>query len=681
MEHGIDLLRDLAVVLMAAAVIAVLFQRLRQPIVLGYLIAGVLIGPYFGLRLVEDLDRIRTLAELGVILLMFSLGLKFQLHKLAALATTAGVITVIEVGTMMTLGYVAGQLLGWTTLESVFAASIVAISSTMIITKLFEERDIRGRLADRVFSILVFEDLIVIFLITVLTAVATGINVSPQMLGLTLAKLVAFLGFFLIVGLLTVPRLLRRIGRQRRTETLLLVSVGLCFGSAVLANAVGFSVALGAFIAGSLIAESGVSHQVERLVLPIRDMFAAIFFVSTGMLVDPAQVIAAWPAVLLLVIVVIGGKVLGVTIGTFLAGYGVQPAVRTGMSMAQIGEFSYIIAGVGVLYGVVGDHFYPTAIAVSVITAFTSPLFVSRRDRVAHWIDHILPQRIKTFATVYASWVESLQQETPSPPGRAGTGIARLMRVILLESVLLVMFTIGSAVGMAPIRQWVTDTTGLPRIPVAVVALSLVAFFIFPIVLSIVGSARRLGSALALAAFPVGKGGLDYGHEPRRALRLTAEIGIVLLVGTPIVVVTLPFIPSYIGPLALIALVLLFGVAFWRSVGSLEGHYLATGGLITEALFRQRVGNEPTAIERVRDLMPGIGALTPITLVDDSPAVGKTLAELDLRGLTGATIVALCRGEERIQFPSGGHQLHAGDLIALTGSESAIAAATKLLEH
>ncbi len=680
MEHGIDLVRDLAVVLMAAAVTAVLFQRLRQSIVLGYLLAGVVIGPYFGLRLVVDFDRIHTLAELGVILLMFSLGLKFQLHKLAALAPTAGVITVIEVGITMTLGFLAGQLLGWTTLESVFAGSIVAISSTMIITKLFEERDIRGRLADRVFSILVFEDLIVIFLITVLTAVATGINVSPEMLGLTLAKLVAFLGFFLIVGLLTLPRVLRRVGRQRRSETLLIVSIGLCFGSAFLARAVGFSVALGAFMAGSLIAESGVSHQVDRVIIPVRDMFAAIFFVSTGMLVDPAQVLAAWPAVLLLVIVVIVGKVLGVTVGTFIAGYGVQPAVRTGMSMAQIGEFSYIIAGIGVFYEVVGNQIYPAAVAVSVITASTSPLLLSQRDRVAHWVDHILPQRIKTFATVYASWVESLRKDTP-PPGTAGGKIARLTRVMLLESVLLVTFTIGSAVGMAPIRQWVTDTTGLPRIPVALVALSLVAFVIFPIVLSIVGSARQLGSALALAAFPVGKGGLDYGHEPRRALRLTAEIAIVLLVGTPIVVVTLPFIPAYIGPPALVILVALFGVAFWRSVGSLEGHYLATGGLITEALLRQRTGNEPSAIERVRDLMPGIGALTPITLADDSPALGKTLAEIDLRGLTGATIVALCRGEERIQFPSGGQQLHAGDLIALTGSESAIAAATKLLEH
>ena len=664
---------------MTAAVIALVFQRLRQPVVLGYLLAGVLIGPYFGLRLIEDFDRIHTLAELGVVLLMFSLGLNFQLHKLASLAPTVGVITAIEVGIMMTLGYLAGQLLGWTTLESVFAGSIVAISSTMVITKLFEERDIRGRLADRVFGILVFEDLIVIFLLTVLTAVATGINVSPGMLGITLAKLVAFLGFFLVVGLLTLPQLLRRIGRQRRNETLLLVSIGLCFGSAVLARAVGFSVALGAFMAGSLIAESGVSHQVERVVLPIRDMFAAIFFVATGMLVDPAQVLAAWPAVLVLVLVVLGGKVFGVTVGTFLAGYGVQPAVRTGMSMAQIGEFSYIIAGVGVLYGVIGDQVYPTAIAVSVLTAFTSPLFVSQGERVARLIDHLLPQRIKTFATVYASWVESLRKETS--PGSAGAKIRRLIRVMVLESVLLIMLTIGSSVSLAPIRQWVTERTGLPPVPIALIATALVLFFLFPVVLSIVGSARQLGSALALAAFPVGKGGLDYGREPRQALRLTAEIGIVLLVGTPIVVMTLPFIPSFIGPLTLFALVVLFGVAFWRSVGNLEGHYLATGGLITEALLRQRTGNEPTAIERVRDLMPGIGVLTPITLGDESHVLGKSLAELDLRGRTGATIVALCRGDQRIEFPSGGHQLEAGDLVALTGSASAISAATKLLEQ
>ena len=679
MEHSTEFLRDLAIVLMVGAATALVFQRLRQPTVLGYILAGVLIGPHVGPMVVADVETIETLAELGVILLMFSLGLHFKLHRLASLAPNAGLVTVIEVGLMMTLGYLAGQFLGWTVLESVFAAAIVAISSTMIITKLFEERGIKGPRADLVFGVLVFEDLIVIFLIVVLTAVAGGSGLSLGALGTTVATLTAFLAVYLIVGLLTVPRLLRRVGRRRRTETLLIVSVGLCFGSALLADSVGFSVALGGFLAGSLVAESGMARQVGEVIRPLRMMFTAIFFVSIGMLFDPEPLMHEWAAVVLFVVVVWVGKVSGVTVGSFLAGNGVQPSVRAGMSMAQIGEFSFVIAAVGVSAGTIGAQIYPMAVAVSVITAFASPIFLGRADEFARWIDHALPNRIKAFVTLYGSWIESLKASgRVDSLGRRVTG---LVRILVFESVLLVTITAGASLGMEEIRRWIVVTTGAPRMVVTTLAALVIALFVFPLLVSIVVSARRLGSTLALAAFPIRQSGPDYGHEPRRALRLTAEIAIVLVVGIPIVAATLPFVPGYAGTIGLALLILLFAVAFWRSAGSLEGHVRATGGLIAEALARERSGREPSAIHRVRQLMPGIGVLTPVVVEPDSPVVGRTLADLDLRGQTGATVVALCRGDDRIELPSGQERLEAGDMLALTGSEVAIESAARLLEE
>ena len=679
MEHGTEFLRDFAIVLMVGAATALLFQRLRQPIVLGYLLAGVFIGPHVGPTVIADGETIQTLAELGVILLMFSLGLHFKLHRLAALAPNAGLTTIIEVGLMMTLGYLSGQFLGWTELESVFAGAIVAISSTMIITKLFEERDIKGSRADLVFGVLVFEDLIVIFLIVMLTAVAGGADLSLGDLGTTVAKLTAFLAVYLIVGLLTVSRLLRRVGREHRAETLLMASVGLCFGSALLAESVGFSVALGGFLAGSLVAESGMARQVGEVIRPLRTMFTAIFFVSIGMLFDPEPLRHEWVAVMLFVGVVWVGKVSGVTVGAFLAGNGVRPAVRAGMSMAQIGEFSFVIAAVGVSAGAIGAQVYPMAIAVAVITAFASPIFLGRADYVARRIDHALPRRIKAFVTLYSSWVESLKaRRQVDSLGRRVTG---LVGALVFESVLLVTITVGASLGMEGLRRWIVATTGAPGIVVTTLAGLLIALFVFPLLVSIVVSARRMGSTLALAAFPIRQAGPDYGHEPRRALLLTAEIAIVLVVGIPIVAATLPFVPGYAGPIGLALLVLLFAGAFWRSAGSLEGHMLATGGLIAEALARERSGREPSAIHRVRELMPGIGVLTPVTVEPDSPVVGRTLAELDLRGLTGATVVALCRGDDRIELPSGQERLEAGDMLALTGSEVAIESAARLLEQ
>lgn len=678
MDHLPAFLADLTAVLGVAAIITVVFHRLRLPVVLGYLLAGLLIGPNSPTTLVADPLIIRTLAELGVILLMFSLGLEFNLHKLVRLAPTAGLVGVIEVGLMLLLGYLAGQLLGWGTLDSIFVGAIVAISSTMIIAKVFAERDTARAHSDLVFGILIVEDLAAILLIAVLTAIATGAGLSAKTLATTLGGLAAFLIGLLVVGMLTIPRAMRAIVRLRKPETTLVASVGLCFAVALLAHAAGFSVALGAFLAGSLVAESGASRQVAQMIRPVRDMFAAIFFVAVGMLIDQRLIFAHWDAVLLLAAVVMVGKILGVSTGAFLAGFGTRGSVRAGMTLTQIGEFSFIIAGVGTVSGATSAFLFPIAVAVSVLTAFTSPWMIAGSDRVGSYVDRRLPKPLQTYAALYGSWVERLRKSphTTTPWRR----LRRLAGYILIDAVIVAALIGATSVALPyalPLlaRSLELGETG-SRLVVDVAALALA----FPFLIGLVRSSRSLAHALAISAFPaVEEGKVDLGLAPRRSLMVTLEIFIVLLVGTPLVAVTLPFLPPYGGPVVLLVVLVLFGAAFWRSARNLEGHTRATAGMVVHALARHGSGERPMALEDAQRLAPELGVVTPITVSAGSPAVGKTLAQLNVRGLTGATVVALCRGEERVVFPKATQELREGDLLALSGAEQAIQEAQELL--
>ncbi|HXV15906.1 MAG TPA: cation:proton antiporter, partial [Gemmatimonadaceae bacterium] len=309
MDNAHTFLENLALVLCTAAVTSFLFQRLKQPVVFGYLVAGMIVGPFVPIPLAADEKVLQTLSDLGVILLMFSLGLEFRLQKVAQIAATSGLAALLETTTMLGLGYFTGYLLGFTVLESVFMGAMLAISSTTIIARAFDENDVKGRLREIVFGILIVEDLIAIILIALLTAFAAGAGLSAWSLTITVVRLMTFLGGMIVVGVLTVPRFVRGILRLERMETTLVGAIGLCFAAAYLAYAFGYSVALGAFIGGSLVAESGESGRIERLVHPVRDMFVAIFFVSVGSLIDPRVVVEHWGAVLILSGVVIVGKV------------------------------------------------------------------------------------------------------------------------------------------------------------------------------------------------------------------------------------------------------------------------------------------------------------------------------------------------------------------------------------
>ena len=399
----------LTVVLCVAAVTTVLCQRLHQPVVLGYILAGLLVGPHVPTPLVADADIVRTLSEVGVILLMFSLGLEFSLRKLMRVGATAALTAVVETSLMMWLGFTVTQFLGWTTMESLFAGAIVAISSTTIVAKAFHEQRVTGRLRETVVGVLIVEDLIAILLLATLTAIATGSGLEPGPLASTVGRLVAFLAGLVALGLLLVPRAVRVVKRLNRAETTIVASVGLCFALALLAQWYGYSVALGAFIAGSLIAESGEERHVERLVEPVRDIFAAVFFVSVGMLIDPALIAQHWPAVAALTAVVLLGKVVGVSLGSFLTGNRLRTSIQSGMSLAQIGEFSFIIAGLGLSLQATDSFLYPVAIAISAVTTLTTPWLIRASGPVASWVDRSLPRPLQTFTVLYGSWVEGLR--------------------------------------------------------------------------------------------------------------------------------------------------------------------------------------------------------------------------------------------------------------------------------
>ncbi len=677
-----EFLRSLTVVLAVAAVTTVLFQRLRQPVVLGYIIAGLIVGPHVPIPLVADMGVVQTLSELGVILLMFSLGLEFGPRKLAAVGPTAGLTALLQSSLMVWLGFMIGRLFGWTSLESLFAGAVIAISSTTIIAKAFDEQGITGRLRELVVGILIVEDLIAVLLMAILTGVASGSGLAAGPLATTLARLAAFLVGLLAVGLLLVPRAMRAISRLNRRETTLVASVGICFTIALLAQAFGYSVALGAFIAGSLVAESGEEKQVERLVEPVRDMFAAVFFVSVGMLFDPALIVRHWPAVVVLTGAVVLGKVVGVSLGAFLTGSGMRTAVQAGLSLAQIGEFSFIIAGLGLSLHATGAFLYPVAVAVSALTTLFTPWLIRASGPVASWMDRTLPKPLQTFAALYGSWLEGLR--SAPRPDTATAGIRRLLRLLVLDAGLIAAIVVGTAAAMRALVAFAQNKVGMSPILARWLVVGGALALSAPFWIGVVRVSQKLGLTLARLALPAEKHRrVDFGAAPRRMLVVTLQLAGVLLVGTPLLALSQPFLPGVPLAAVLAAAVAALGVAFWRSAANLQGHVRAGAQVVLEALAAQTrpraTPAEGDTLERVHQLLPGLGALAAVRLDPGCAAVGKTLAQLNLRGRTGATVLAVTRAEGGVIVPTAEELLRAGDVLALAGTHEAIETAEAVL--
>jgi len=682
MQDAHAFLTSLTVVLAVAAVTTVVFQRLRQPVVLGYIIAGLIVGPHVPIPLVADPNVVQTLSALGVILLMFSLGLEFSLRKLMAVGPTAGLTALLQSSLMVWLGFTIGRLFGWTTLESLFAGAVIAISSTTIIAKAFEEQGIRGKLRELVVGVLIVEDLIAVLLMAVLTAIASGSGLAAGPLAATIGRLAAFLVGLVGIGLLLVPRAIRAISRLHRRETTLVASIGICFTIALLAQAFGYSVALGAFLAGSLVAESGEEKQIERLVEPVRDIFGAVFFVSVGMLIDPALVARHWPAVVVLTAAVVIGKVVGVSLGAFLTGSGMRTSVQAGLSLAQIGEFSFIIAGLGLALHATGEFLYPVAVAVSALTTLLTPWMIRASEPIAAWVDRKLPRPLQTFAALYGSWLEELRSRRPA--ATAMTGLRRLLRLLVLDAALIAAIIMVTSASMRGVVAFALDRLGLPEPVARALAIAAAIALATPFCVGVVRISRKLGLTLARLALPTEKDRrVDFAAAPRRMLVVTFQLAGVLLVGLPLLALTQPFLPGPSGALVLALVMVMLGVAFWRSATNLQGHVRAGAEVVLEALAAQSRPRSTTTttdtLEQVHQLLPGLGALAAVRLDLGSVVIGRTLAQVNLRGRTGATVLAITRADGGVLVPTAGERLRVGDVLAVAGTHEAIEAAKAAL--
>jgi CPA2 family monovalent cation:H+ antiporter-2 len=674
-----EMLTDLAVIMCVAALTTLIFRRIRQPVVLGYLVAGLIIGPHVFVSLFADKALAHQMAEIGVVLLMFSLGLQFSLRRLIRVGLAAVLVAIIECSFMIWLGYGTGRLFGWTRLESIFAGAIIAISSTTIIVKALAGQRVKGKFSDVVFGILIVEDLIAIVLLALLTPLGSGAGLSLAKGGLAVGKLAAFLACTLALGLLVVPRLVRTILRAKQAETTVVACVGISFALALLARYFGYSVALGAFLAGALVAESGAGEAIERSIEPVRDMFAAVFFVSVGMLIDPGLIAQHWLPVLAFTVVVVLGKVVGVTLGAFLTGHSVRTSFQAGMSLAQIGEFSFIIAGLGLSLGAVGHFLYPVAVAVSALTTLITPFLMRASGPVASFVDRRLPHPLQTFVSLYGSWLAALR--TGPKTRTTGARVRRLVLLLALDTVLVAAITIAASLNVDRLIQFAATRvgigSGLVRAALAVLSILLAS----PFVLGAVRVARALGRLLAAQALPTQQATLDLAEAPRRALLVTMQLSALLAAGIPLVAVTQPFLPSVPGAALLLIAIGLSVIPFWRSATELHGHVQAGAQVLLEALASQgSAKDEPLSDNaEARRLVPGLGEAATLRLAPGDPAVSRTLGQLNLRGLTGATVIAVERSGQGVVYPGAHEPLLAGDVLVFTGTDAAVAAARQIL--
>ena len=459
--HAISFIQDLAVIMLVAGVVTILFHRLKQPVVLGYIVAGFIIGPHtppFGL--IHDEDTIKTLAELGVIFLMFCLGLEFSLRKLFKVGATAFIAAFLEIILMIWIGYEIGRWFDWSTMDSLFLGAILAISSTTIIVKALNDLKMKNqRFAQLIFGVLIVEDILGIGIIALLSSIAVSGTVSSGEVFSTVGKLSLFMIVALVIGILLVPRLLAYVAKFDSNEMLLITVLGLCFGFCLLVVKLEYSMVLGAFLIGAIMAESRELIKIERLIEPVRDMFSAIFFVAIGLMIDPQILLQyAWPIAVITVAVVLG-KMLSCGIGAFIAGNDGRTSLRVGMGLSQIGEFSFIIAALGMTLQVTSDFLYPVAVAVSAITTLLTPYLIRGADPLSLKIAAVMPKRMSRVFGLYGEWLRSIQ-----PQGEGAMLVSMIRKIILQVGVNLALvvsiFFAGSYFAVrigASLEGWISD--------------------------------------------------------------------------------------------------------------------------------------------------------------------------------------------------------------------------------
>ncbi|RAO77967.1 cation:proton antiporter [Dyella jiangningensis] len=562
--HDLHFIQDLATVMLIAGLTTVIFQRLRQPVVLGYIIAGVLVGPYtFPVVFIHDDQTIRTLSELGMILLLFALGLEFSLKKLREVGGAALVAAVCEIVLMLWLGYEIGRFFGWSPMDALFLGAMLSMSSTTIIMKALDDLNLkRERFAQLMFGILIVEDVLAIVLMALLTGIAsTGGLEASEAMG-AIGRLTLFMAVSLVVGLLLVPRVVDYIAAVSRDDVLLVAVLGLCFGFCLLVTEMGYSVALGAFMIGAIVGESQSVERVERIVGPVRDMFSAIFFVAIGMLIDPAMLKQYWLPILVVTAVVIVGKVLTCSFGTFVAGNGGRTSLRVGMGLAQIGEFSFVIASLGLTLKVTSGFLYPVAVAVSAITTFLTPYLIRSSDPLAGALSRHLPKTFMGALATYTDWMGNL-----SLSGQGAT-VAKMIRRLVWHVIINIMLVVAAFLIMSYLYRrgffhwdFLADRPQVKRS----LAWSIAALISLPMIVAAYRKASALGMLLAELSIPERIGGA-YNMRIRAVLARFIPLMTMWVLGLLVAALASTILPPREVALVLVLVLLLLAWLLWRGL-------------------------------------------------------------------------------------------------------------------
>ena len=668
MSEELNLVRDLAVILVSAGAFTIISKALKQPLILGYILAGFLVGPHISwFPGITSEETVHQWSEIGIIFLMFGLGLEFSFKKLLKVGSSALVTAGSKFLGVFVLGFVTGQAMGWTAMESIFLGGLLSMSSTMVVLKSYDDMGLKGRpWAGMVFGTLVVEDLIAILLMVLLSTMAVSNQFAGGEMLFNLAKLAFFLILWFLVGIYVIPSVLKRARRFLNDEILLIVSIGLCFGMVALAETVGFSSALGAFVMGSILAETIESEHIERIVAPIKDLFGAIFFVSVGMMVAPAVIAEHWLVILIITLLVMLSHILFAGAGILMTGGGLRNAVHTGFSLAQLGEFGFIIAGVGVTLGVMREFIYPVIIAVSVITTFTTPYMIKLAEPAYGGLIKILPER-------WIARLDAPEQKTRSTAVEKNEW-KELLRVyflrIVLYGVVIVAIMIGSKEFLEPLASRLFPDWSPFQHNLAVVAVTLVAMAPFLYGMAIHSGSINTHAAKLLAEKNANKWPIAGLVLTRTFLAISMILSVIAghfdLAGWAVV------------------LIIVGGFVFVIASRSTMHHYS-----VLEQRFLSNL-NEKEEAERkrhpitnsVRNKMAGYDVhLELLDVSPDSIFIGKQLKEIPFRAETGANLIKIQRGSQSITIPSGEMRIFPYDKLLAVGTSTQIDALRAMLSQ
>lgn len=655
MIHLAPLIKDLALILIAAAITTLIFKRLKQPLVLGYIVAGLLVGHHVSIiPTVSDEKNIHIWSEIGVIFLLFSLGLEFSFKKLIKVGGAASISAIVEVVFMLFLGYLLGQVMGWSAMDSIFLGGIISISSTTIIIRAFEELGVKGlKFAGLVFGILVVEDLVAIVLLVLLSTLAVSRQFEGGEMLMSIVKLVFFLIAWFVTGIFFIPTLLRMTKKLMNEETLMVTAVGLCLLMVVLATQAGFSPALGAFIMGSILAETTQAEKIEHLIKPVKELFGAVFFISVGMLIDPAMLVKYAVPVLIITVVTLIGKTLSTGMGALVSGQPLKTSVQAGMSLAQIGEFSFIIAQLGLSLKVTSDFLYPVAVAVSAVTTFTTPYMIKVSSPVYEKLSDMLPHRWKTAINRY-----SAAAQTISVVSDWKILLRSYFTNMIIYTVVMLAIILLSSYYLLPLIN--IRIGGYNWGPVASAVITLILLIPFLGALAF----RRLSSVESNRIWEQKK-----YRGPLLLLRLARIVVAVFLIGF--------FIDRFFSfTVAIVVTVFILALVFLLRRRINEFYTTIEERFFSNFNAREtKVGNINKSVLAPWDAHLAVAEIRPL-----SPVAGGTLEELQLRENYGINIALINRSGIKMYAPDKFTRLFPGDVVTAIGTDEQLQKFNEYLE-